>query len=196
MRHSRSWNFLKEPWPDEVGWQDTRSSSDLSKGAQVGERPDFNKAALFGELMVKKLDHISIVVSDLERAKAFFTQFGFSVKDEARLAGEWLSALIGLENVHARYAQLSSLASTTNLELIQYISPPSERDPQMSKANQIGFRHIAFEVDNIDEVVQALKSKGIEFLSPIQTYGKTGKKIVYLLGPDGIILELAQYTFP
>jgi glyoxylase I family protein len=63
----------------------------------------------------------------------------------------------------------------------------------MGKANQIGFRHIAFEVENIDEIVQDMKDKGIKFISSIHTYPKTGKRLVYFWGPDGILLELAQY---
>jgi len=63
----------------------------------------------------------------------------------------------------------------------------------LSKANQIGFRHIAFQVENIEEIVENLKGKGVEFVSSIQSYPKTGKRLVYFLGPDGILLELAQY---
>ena len=60
--------------------------------------------------------------------------------------------------------------------------------------NRIGLRHIAFEVENIDEVTEKLKSKGVEFLSPVQTHPQSGKRLVYFLGPDGILLELAQYS--
>ena len=144
--------------------------------------------------MFKKLDHINIVVSNLEKTKEFLTQFDFSVIDEGELMGEWISAVVGLENVHARYVRLSSPGSNTKLELIKYSSPPSERDPEISKANRIGFRHIALEVENIEKITQVLKNKGIRFLSQVQTHEKSGKKIVYFLGPDGIILELAQYN--
>jgi catechol 2,3-dioxygenase-like lactoylglutathione lyase family enzyme len=81
----------------------------------------------------------------------------------------------------------------TNLELIEYTNPTSERDPDMGKANQLGFRHIAFEVVDIDKIVQELKDKGIKFISSILTYPKTGKRLVYFWGPDEILLELAQY---
>jgi catechol 2,3-dioxygenase-like lactoylglutathione lyase family enzyme len=143
--------------------------------------------------MLKKLDHINIVVSNLQKAKAFFIQLGFSVLDEAELEGEWISKVVGLEHVRARYVQLASPGTETNLELIEYSSPVSERDPEMSRANQIGLRHIAFEVEDIESVVQNLQAQGIQFFSPVQTYAKKGKKIVYFLGPDGILLELAQY---
>jgi catechol 2,3-dioxygenase-like lactoylglutathione lyase family enzyme len=143
--------------------------------------------------MLKKINHINVVVSNLDEAKSFFVQLGFTVGDESELSGEWISSIVALSNVMARYATLNLPGTETNLELIEYASPPSERDPNMGKANQMGFRHIAFEVENIDEIVQDLKDKGIKFISSIHTYPKTGKRLVYFWGPDGILLELAQY---
>ncbi|MCP4252528.1 MAG: VOC family protein [Candidatus Scalindua sp.] len=143
--------------------------------------------------MLKNINHVNIVVSNLEETKAFFIQLGFEVGDESDLTGEWISSIVGLPDVNARYVTLSLPGTETNLELIEYTSPPSEKDPNMGKANQIGFRHIAFEVDNIEDEVSRLRDKGIKFLSAIQTYPKTGKRLVYLWGPDRILLELAQY---
>ncbi len=143
--------------------------------------------------MFKKINHINIVVSNLDKTKTFFVQLGFVVGDESELSGEWISNIVNLKNVNARYVTLSLPGTETNLELIEYKSPKSTQDPNMQKANQIGFRHIAFEVENIEDVVYNLKDKGIKFISPIQTYPKTGKRLVYFWGPDNILLELAQY---
>ncbi len=144
-------------------------------------------------MMLKKINHINIVVSNLDETKAFFIQLGFEVGDESELTGEWISSIVGLPDVRARYVTLSLPGTETNLELIEYTSPPSEKGPNMDKANQIGFRHIAFEVNNIENEVCRLKDKGIKFLSAIITYPKTGKRLVYFWGPDRILLELAQY---
>lgn len=143
--------------------------------------------------MLKKIDHVNVVVSNLEETKSFFIQLGFEVGDESELSGEWISSIVGLPDVKARYVTLALPDTETNLELIEYSSPQSEKDPGMEKANQIGFRHIAFEVENIENEVCRLKDKGIKFLSEIQTYPKTGKRLVYLWGPDRILLELSQY---
>ena len=143
--------------------------------------------------MFSNLDHISIVVSSLAETRDFFVAFGFTLEDEADLEGEWISAIVGLENVRVRYAKLSLPAGGTKLELMEYASPPSGRDPDMAKANQLGYRHIALEVANIETVVEKLKSRGIEMLSEVQTYEPTGKKLVYFYGPGNILLELAEY---
>jgi len=143
--------------------------------------------------MLKKIDHVNVVVSDLDKAREFFTQLGFLVGDESELEGEWISEIVGLKDVKARYVTLTLPDSTAKLELIEYSSPPSDKDPKIGMANQMGFRHIAFEVKDIETTVQNMKNNGIEFIGPIQTYPKTGKRLVYFRGPDGILLELAQY---
>ncbi len=143
--------------------------------------------------MLKKIDHVNVVISNLDIAKEFFTQLGFEVGDESELAGEWISLIVGLQDVKAKYVTLSLPGSSTKLELIEYVSPPSGQDKHIGKANMIGVRHIAFEVDNIEELVQSLRSKGVKFINSIQTYPTTGKRLIYLYGPDGILLELAQY---
>ncbi|MFZ7110922.1 MAG: VOC family protein [Desulfatiglandales bacterium] len=143
--------------------------------------------------MIERMDHINIVVSDLQEAKDFFSLFGFQENDSSDLSGEWISAVVGLKDVRARYVALSLPGSSTNLELIEYESPGSQSDPHTGKANQIGLRHLAFEVEDIDQEVQRLTEAGVAFMSPVKTYPKTGKRLVYFHGPDGILMELAEY---
>ena len=142
--------------------------------------------------MLRKIDHISIVVSNITESTEFFTSLGFSVQDEALLEGEWISSIVGLEDVKTRYVRLSLPGAATYLELMEYYSPPFQQDNGISKANQVGFRHMAFEVDNIDEIVEKLQAQGIQFQSQVQD-NNAGKQLIYFLGPDGVILELAQY---
>ena len=143
--------------------------------------------------MIKNLDHINIVVSDLQKAKKFFLDLGFKEVNSAYLSGKQLSVVTGLPDIEAEFIAISLAGSSTNIELIKYYSPKGGLDPNMSKPNQLGFRHIAFEVEDIEKEVERLKSKGVKFESDVQTWEKTGKKLVYFYGPDGIILELAQY---
>ena len=143
--------------------------------------------------MIQRIDHINIVVSDLEGATRFFLNLGFEKMAASSLSGRQMSAVTGLADIEAEYVALSLPGADTHLELIQYLSPPGGKDPELSKANRLGFRHLAFSVDDIEAVVQMLKDKEVEFLSDIQTWKPTGKKPVYFYGPDDILFELAQY---
>ncbi len=142
--------------------------------------------------MIRKLDHINIVVSDLEAAVRFFLLFGFESTEPAELSGEWISSIVGLPEVKARYTVLTHTGSITNIELIEYIHPPSGRSADLGVANQIGLRHIAFEVSDIEAEVARLQSRGIKFISGLKVYQRTGKKLAYFYGPDGILMELAE----
>ncbi len=143
--------------------------------------------------MLKRVDHVNLVVRDLDQAKKFFVDLGFEEIDHATLSGEDFSRVTGLSQAHAKYAALSLRGAETKLELIQYIYPPGVKSAETGKANQIGLRHLAFEVDDIHAEVQRLKARGFRFQSGIEMWKRSGKRIVYFQGPEGILLELAQY---
>ena len=43
-------------------------------------------------MTIKRLDHISVVVEDLQAASAFFSELGLEKEGEAALEGEWVTA--------------------------------------------------------------------------------------------------------
>ncbi|GAB6906401.1 Glyoxalase/bleomycin resistance protein/dioxygenase [Desulfosarcina cetonica] len=147
-------------------------------------------------MKIKQLDHINIVVSDLAAATDFFRRLGFTVNHQGTLEGAWISAIVNLDAVHADYVQLAFPGSTVNIELLQYHTPSSPPSRKTEQANHIGIRHLAFAVDDIGALVNGLKAEGVEFFGDIQTYPATGKRLVYFYGPDGIILEFAEYPHP
>lgn len=142
---------------------------------------------------VKRIDHVNIVVSDLEAATRFFCRLGLSVIHRGVLKGEWISAIVNLDDVEAAYVQLAFAGSETRLELLSYDRPASPTFAGRSLPNELGIRHIAFAVADIDRLVAGLKDEGVDFFGEVQTYPETGKRLVYFYGPDGIILEFAQY---
>jgi catechol 2,3-dioxygenase-like lactoylglutathione lyase family enzyme len=151
--------------------------------------------------MIRKIDHINISVTDIEATKKFFTDFlDLEVEKEGYLEGDWMDRTVGLENVKAKYAKLIIPGTETSIELIQYYHPEGKpegrseggKDSLMNKANRIGFRHVAFEVQDIESIHRKLKNAGVRVFSEIQRYNVT-KKLFYFYGPDDIILELAEY---
>jgi catechol 2,3-dioxygenase-like lactoylglutathione lyase family enzyme len=141
----------------------------------------------------KKIDHINIVVKDLEKVKNFFLIFGFTIKREGILEGKWIDTVMRLKHVKAEYVALSLHNCETKLELLRFNNPENLSTCDNDVLNKTGFRHMAFEVEHIEGVVEHLKKEGVEFLSEVQTYKEIGKKLCYLLGPEGIMLELAEY---
>ncbi len=56
-----------------------------------------------GDMTIKRLDHVSVVVDDLAAASAFFTALGMTLEDEMPVEGPWVDRVNGLESVqHCR----------------------------------------------------------------------------------------------
>lgn len=146
-------------------------------------------------MKINRIDHVNIVVKDLPGAIQFFEKLGLVLLAQRELSGDWIDNTVGLKNVRARFAAMQVPGAETVIELLAYDNPVGGIDPQISNANQIGFRHIAFAVDDIDSWYKKLTKLGIECFSDVQEVPNyRGKKIVYFKGPEGIILELACYN--
>lgn len=73
------------------------------------------------------------------------------------------------------------------LELFSFPSPPQ----RPSKPEACGLRHLAFEVDNIEENFDYLISKGVN-VEPIRVDPITGKKFTFFKDPDDLPLEIYE----
>lgn len=143
--------------------------------------------------MLKKIDHINIVVENIDLVVKFFKDIGLEEVANGYLEGDWLNNTVGLKNAKANYIALTIPNTETKIEIIKYLTPKGALVVD-SKANDMGYRHIAFEVEDIEIEVEKLRGKDIKLFSNIQIYPKNGKKLVYFYGPENIIIEYAQYT--
>jgi catechol 2,3-dioxygenase-like lactoylglutathione lyase family enzyme len=139
----------------------------------------------------KRIDHIGVVVNDLDAAKAFFLDFGLEVEGEGEVEGEWVDQVVGLNNVKSTIVVLRTPDGGANIELIKYYKPLDEREVQQAYSNTPGIRNIAFEVDDIEAVVAELNEKGYNTFGEVQQYEEY-YKLCYIRGPEGIILMLAE----
>ena len=152
--------------------------------------------------MIYGLDHITIVVSDLKRSIEFYTKnLNFKYESLEHIEGKWIDKINGIKGVSAEVAFLKALSGEVRLELLNFKTPKSEKDKNISLPNAIGIRHIALKVKNINEIVFQFKLNGVKMISdPIEAPKdiKSGdfksKTLCYFLDPDGILLELAQYV--
>jgi glyoxylase I family protein len=150
--------------------------------------------------MLESIDHINIVVDDLENMLRFYTQvLGLNPSKRVTISGPWIENVVGLKNVVGEVVYLD-LPAGPRVELIQY-KPAGANPAHLSESNTRGIRHLAFRVDNIDEIFARLRSAGVKFLSDVQqvpdsqvTYaGGVRKRLVYFHDPEGNLLELCEY---
>ena len=151
--------------------------------------------------MIRGIDHLNIVVSDLARSLHFYCDvLGFTQTHEAQLEGEWIERIVGLRGVKARAIFIMAPAGEPRIELLCYETPRGPALAENSHANTIGLRHIAFRVDNLASTVAQLRTAGVKLFSdPVRVPGGVvqfaagDKTLVYFLDPDGVLLELAEY---
>jgi len=151
--------------------------------------------------MIQAIDHLNIVVSDLERSLEFYTGLlDFKLTRRAELEGDWIERIVGLQGVKARVAYILAQGGEPRIELLQYLSPAGKSLGENSFANTIGLRHIALRVDDIDQAAQKLHNAGVKLFSEpaavpaaVVEHDAGRKTLLYFTDPDGVILELAQY---
>ncbi len=147
-----------------------------------------------------RLDHVNLVVADLERAANFYEHvFGWRRGFSARLEGEWIERVTDLPNVSATCLFLESPDGGARIELIRYDSPRGEALDLNSRANTLGARHIAFEVESIEATIQKVRELGLAPLGsvvevPFRVGSLGAKRLVYFHDFDSVIVEAAAYT--
>ncbi|WP_394990334.1 VOC family protein [Emticicia sp.] len=128
-------------------------------------------------LKINKVHHIAIIVSDYQKSKHFYTQ----VLD-----------LQVIREVYreARDSYKLDLAIGENyiIELFSFPKPPA----RPSRPEACGLRHLAFEVQNVEEAKQNLEEKGIE-VEPIRIDEFTGKKFTFFADPDDLPIEFYEH---
>lgn len=122
--------------------------------------------------MLKSISLIGVIVDDLEKAKEFYKSLGFSIDLELDLPS------IDIKNAFISF-------NGTTMELIQpypNVKLPFHRDGVVN--------HFTFDVDHIEETVEELKSKGVEFIGEVQAVA--GVKFIFGKGMNGEVMEFLE----
>jgi len=142
-------------------------------------------------MAIKRMDHVGVVVEDLEAAIGFFVELGLELRGEASVEGSWVDRVIGLDGVQADIAMLRTPDGHGWVELSRFHSPPSGAGDGGAPANALGIRHLSFVVDDIEDVVARLRARGAELVGAVERY-RDSYLLCYMRGPEGIIVELAE----
>lgn len=143
-------------------------------------------------MAIKRMDHVTVVVDDLQAAIDFFTTLGMSLVGRASVEGDMVDRLCGLHGTQADIAMMRTPDGHGQLELTKYRAPalvPTE--PALAPPNTLGLRQIMFEVDDIDGTVALARERGAELIGEIVQY-ENSYRLCYLRGPAGIIVALAE----
>ena len=122
-----------------------------------------------------KIHHVAIISSDYKKSKEFYVD---------KLGLEIISEIYRKERDSYK---LDLRIGDSQIELFSFQNPPKRQ----SYPEGCGLRHLALEVENIEEAVKDLNDKGIE-TEPVRIDECTGKKFTFFEDPDKLPLELYQ----
>src|SRR5689334_5604225 len=109
---------------------------------------------------VRRLEHVGVVVDDLDAATQFFLDLGLEREEATSVQGEWVDNVVGLSDVRADVVMVRTPDGSGKLELTKFHAPADEEGPQAQAANRLGIRHLLFVVDGLTEIVGRLNEKG------------------------------------
>ena len=142
--------------------------------------------------MIKRLDHISVVIRDLSAAIAFFTALGMEIEGRADVGGPVVDRLNGIQGVQAEIVMMRTPDGHGKLELTKFRNPELvEIQPAVAPPNALGLRSVMFAVDDLDAAVERLRREGGELVGEVVQY-EEAYKLCYMQGPGGIIVALAE----
>ena len=131
------------------------------------------------------LDHVGIAVKDLSAALAFYRDaLGLEVEAPEEVTSQ---------RVRAHFVPVGE----SKLELLEATAPESAIARYVDKRGP-GLHHITLRVDDIDEAVNQLRSRGVRLIDDHPRPGAEGSTIAFIhpSSAHGVLVELKQSTIP
>jgi catechol 2,3-dioxygenase-like lactoylglutathione lyase family enzyme len=139
-------------------------------------------------------DHTGITVSNLERSLAFWRDvLGFELSHRAHQTGELAAEITGVPGAEISLAVLKA-PNGHKIELLEYLAPKDLKHVDLRPCD-VGSVHVAFTVDNLDAVLNAIAASGWLTAGIPQTLRSgpnAGKRVIYVRDPDGTTIEFMQ----
>jgi catechol 2,3-dioxygenase-like lactoylglutathione lyase family enzyme len=132
-------------------------------------------------------NHVAIKVSSLERSKEFYSSaLGLSVAFEHPISGPQFEEVSGIQGFDVTFAVMTDSVTGVNIELVEFHNDFEDTVPS--------FCHLAFGVDDVDELYGRLKEMGVTTISAPLTLEYPhekirGKRFFYFRDPDGYTIE-------
>ncbi|MFC9359053.1 VOC family protein [Rhodococcus sp. NPDC057014] len=143
-------------------------------------------------MAIQRMDHVSVVVDDLEAAIAFFVELGMEREGAAQIEGPWVDRINGLDGVRVDITMMRTPDGHGRLELTKFHHPTAvSAEPKNALGNTLGLRSIMFAVDDVDATVAGLRAHGAELVGEVAQY-QDSYRLCYVRGPAGIIVALAE----
>jgi catechol 2,3-dioxygenase-like lactoylglutathione lyase family enzyme len=131
------------------------------------------------------------VVNDLEKTKDFWTNIlGFNLHVEAKEESPYIDELLAIKDPMLTTVKLIDSKGFI-IELLKFKNYQVE-DSWSGDLKTTGLTHIALTVNNLDQLLERLQKQNYQILSEIKISPNKKVKVVFVKGPEAIMLELVQ----
>ena len=142
-------------------------------------------------MSLKRMDNVGIVVESLDEAISFFTELGLKLEGRATVEGEWAGRVTGLGDQRVEIAMMVTPDGHSRLEISRFLSPPAVADHRKAPVNALGYLRVMFTVDDIDETLARLLTRGAQLVGEVVQY-EDSYRLCYIRGPEGLLIGLAE----
>lgn len=140
--------------------------------------------------MIKNIRHTGIVVEDLNRSLSFYRDLlEFQISKQMDESGNFINSILKLEDVKVTTIKMEAPDGQL-IELLKFHSHQKKGNPK--GICDIGITHIAFTVEDIEQVHKRLVQSGITFLSTPQSSPDEYAKVAFCRAPEGTFIELVE----
>ena len=126
-----------------------------------------------------KLHHTALAVKNIKKSQKFFEEV-FEMKEvSSGSRSELKAAFLNLEDKNGN-----------RIELFEH-QEPNELHEDLMDFSQVGFKHIAFSVEDLEAVIEKALRFGASIIWDIKP-GVTVKRIAFIADPNGLPIELLE----
>ena len=131
------------------------------------------------------------MVHDLEKTKDFWINtLGFKLHIEAKEESPYIDELLAIKDPKLTTVKLIDSKGFI-IELLKFENYQLENS-WSGDLKTTGVTHIALTVDNLDQLLESLGKQNYQTLSEIKISPNKKVKVVFVKGPEAIMLELVE----
>jgi glyoxylase I family protein len=127
-------------------------------------------------LKISKIDHVSINVTDIKKSLDFYSRVLGLKQQQTVDCGDFAITYFALPD-------------GSRLELFDYRGK-NPNNPH--EENEVGLRHIAFQVEDVAAHEKLLKAEGVSITLSTCDLPNLGARVMLFLDPNGVTLEFCE----
>ncbi|GAA0335166.1 lactoylglutathione lyase [Oceanobacillus oncorhynchi subsp. oncorhynchi] len=139
--------------------------------------------------------HSGITVKDLDASLEFYVDLlGLKLRSRQNVTDDYVLNIVEIPGIKEIKIAFIEIPGGTVIEMLEYEGTKTYSGA--ARTCDYGTGHICLQVENLESMYEDLKEKGVQFQSKgvqnITSGANKGAKAIYMLDPDGYIIELME----